>query len=56
MRYTLLFVLIFFNAGYLIAQSKVFSTDQYGFSATQVWKIEDGKIYSTDQWGSLLNK
>ena len=37
--------------GYANAQSKLYSTSEYGGSARQVGKFENGKIYSTSEYG-----
>jgi hypothetical protein len=34
------------------AQSKLYSTNEYGTSAKQVGKFENGKIYATNEYGT----
>ena len=51
MKNLLILATIFFAFNFTNAQSKIFSTDNSGYSARQIGKYENGKIYSTDNSG-----
>ena len=51
MKNLLILVNTLFTLGFVSAQSKIYSTDNNGYSTRQIGKYENGGIYSTDNNG-----
>ena len=51
MKNLLILATLLLTFGFASAQSKIYSTDNSGYSARQIGKFENGKIYSTDNSG-----
>jgi hypothetical protein len=52
MKNLLILATMLLTFGFANAQSKLYSTNEYGSSSRQVGKFENGKIYSTNEYGS----
>ena len=51
MKNLLILATMLLTFGFANAQSKIYSTNSSGYSATQIGKFEGGKIYSTNSSG-----